>query len=181
MEHEEPEDHLEQTAEEIQAHVGPSGPVEIASRWLQLVLIDGDYAAAWRLTDPAYRAWRAREWVTANAQHPAIRARGPEQLVAALAEVDSASDGWPAFAATEIAQFRESWSNVDLETWGWASRPRPLALGYELVICTPDLVGQRIQETTLIRALQLVMHHTDSGWLFGGPQEASVLDLAAPS
>jgi hypothetical protein len=78
--------------------------------------------------------------------------------------------------ATVDAQFGflllgNAWSHVDLETWGWASRPRPIAPGYEVALFIPTAGAMRVvTEPTLVRGLPLVMHHTDYGSLFAGQQ-----------
>jgi hypothetical protein len=132
------------------------------------------------LTDPEYRRWRAETWVAANANHMSLLSRDPAALVAALAAAPSRSALWQDFADTEVRQFRAAWSRVDTEKWGWASRPRPHAPGYELVVFTPtDGVARRIEETTLIAGLQLVMHHTRDGWLVAGPIDAPAPVLKA--
>jgi hypothetical protein len=164
-------DDLEQTPEELQAHFGPAGPIQAATQFLESMLQQRDYAAAWRLMDPDFRRRRAEQWVEANAQHSMIVGRDLDQLVEELTMIESTSDLWPTFAGIELSTFVSAWSNVDLETWGWASRPRPIAPGYEVALFIPTEGTVRVvTESTLVHGLPLVMHYTECGWLFAGQQ-----------
>lgn len=170
----EPEDRGigEQSEAELQAHFGAEGPVVAATAWLEAVLGARDYAAAWRLTDPEYRASRARDWVLANASDPTIAGRDLNAIAAQLAEVDSRSSLWSAFAQTELEQFAAAWPHVDLDAWGWASRPRPYAPEFEVVLFIPtEAEVTQVKEATLVSGLQLLMHHTPGGWLMAGQPE----------
>ncbi len=44
---------------EVEAHFGPDGPVCAARQWLHLVVVAGDYRAAWALRDANHRLCRA--------------------------------------------------------------------------------------------------------------------------
>lgn len=163
----------EQSPEELQAHFGPAGPVQAATAWLEAVLRDRDYRAAWRLSDPLFRQWRAQEWVDANAHHPDLAGRDVQQLVDDLAELDSTSDVWEEFATIEVQQYRSSWQHVNLDTWGWASRPRPFSPDREIVLFIPASgVATQVTHAALVHGLPLVMLHTAEGWLLSGQSEA---------
>jgi hypothetical protein len=109
-------DDLEQTAEELEAHFGPAGPIQPATRFLEAIIQERDYAAAWRLMDPDFRRRRAEQWVEANARHPTLADRDLDELIKGLGVIASQSDLWPAFADVELSTFRNAWSHVDLET-----------------------------------------------------------------
>jgi hypothetical protein len=137
-----------------------------------LLLVEKDYAALWPLTDPVYRRWRAEAWIDGNSRHLLVQGRDRDALAADLATVGSTSYLWDGFAKKEIEQFGDAWSDVDLKMWGWLSRPRPHAPECEIVVLTPTGgVARRVEETTLLSGLQLVMHHTSEGWLVAGPLE----------
>lgn len=165
-------EYIRQTRDEVAAHLGPAGPVQAATQWLKALLAERDYRRVWQLTDSAYRRWRAETWVAANASHPLVRSQEPGEIIVELAMVPSPSPMWSAFAETELRQFATAWSDVDLATWGWASRPRPLSPGYEVVLTTPENVGGKFEHPTLVGGLQIVMHHTPDGWLAVGPLDS---------
>ena len=108
-----------------QAQMGPAGPNIIAWRWLTLILVDGDLRQAWPLTAPDLRSTLARAWVDANRDHPALAGRGSDELTQALAVVIPTDPLWPAFDETQLHEFQEVWSSVDMSTYGTASDPRP--------------------------------------------------------
>jgi hypothetical protein len=156
-----------QSQEELDAHYGPSGPVEAARRWLVRVLEDHDLAGAWPSTDAKLRLMMTQAWTWANrsglrlAPEDARRLgeelageRGPDHLL------------WSSFADTQIREFQETWGDFDPDTWSVASRPRPTIFDHELVLFT-DTAGavMTFEEPTLIFAIGVVLRRTDSGWL----------------
>jgi hypothetical protein len=105
--------------------MGPAGPNTIAWRWLTLILEAGDLRQAWPLTAPDLRSTLARAWVEANQDHPGLVGRGSDELTQALAAVIPTDPLWPAFDETQLREFQEVWSWVDMSTYGAASDPRP--------------------------------------------------------
>jgi len=57
-----------QSAEELDAHYGPKGPVAAANAWMKKVLA-GDSRSAWKRTDPTFRLVLAQSWLWANREH----------------------------------------------------------------------------------------------------------------
>jgi len=105
--------------------MGPAGPTPVAWRWLKLILEEGDLEQAWPLTAPDLRRTLTRAWVDANQTHPALAGGNPTELTEALAAAVSADPLWAAFAQTQLREFQEAWSFVDLATYGAAADPRP--------------------------------------------------------
>lgn len=114
--------------------MGPAGPNTIAWRWLTLILEDGDLRQAWPLTAPHLRRTLARAWVEANPDHPALVGRDPDELTQELAAAIPTDPLWPAFEGTQLHEFQEVWSWVDLSTYGTASDPRPAGPNEEGVV-----------------------------------------------
>jgi hypothetical protein len=158
---------VKQSQDELDAHYGPGGPVEAAKKWIWAVLHDGDLRMAWRLTDEVLRRALAEAWVMANGEHPAVREHDPGNLIEGLSRETSRHYLWNGFAETQIAQFRELWSDIDLEGWGWASKPRLISPGYERVLLV-EAGGEPIvlKKEQAMEALAFVMHEDpDRGWL----------------
>jgi hypothetical protein len=155
-----------QTQAEIDTHYGPGGPVAAARRWLTAVLTDRDLRAAWRLTDPDWRRELAEAWLAANAAHPLVARYRSATTASKLAQAHGHDPLWRAFAATQLREFTHQWGAVDLETWEWASRPRPYAPGYEIALLVEAL---DVPEERPVRALPLIMRHVPGvGWRMAG-------------
>jgi hypothetical protein len=126
----------------------------------------GDLRSAWPLTHPDLRREMAQAWVTANAKHPLLQGRDLSTLASALAEPEPREALWSSFADTQLREFREAWSNIDLDSWGWGTDPRPISPGRELALLFD--VGGRYgiqEETTLRPGLGVAVELTDDGWL----------------
>lgn len=104
--------------------MGPAGPNTIAWRWLTLILEEADLRQAWPLTAPDLRRTLTRAWVEANRHHPALVGRGSDELTEALAAVIPTDPLWRAFDETQLREFQEVWSWIDMNTYGTASDPR---------------------------------------------------------
>jgi hypothetical protein len=144
----------------------PRGPILVASRWVDAVLKDGDLASVWPLAHPDLRLKMTNAWVTANMSHLALHGRDPDHLASSLAERTPTDPLWPAFAETQIREFRQVWSDVDYDTWGWGTDPRPLSPGRELALMF-DVGGEYgvQKETAECRAIGIALEHSDAGWL----------------
>lgn len=160
--------HDEQTPEELAAHFAPGGPARVVDDWIRAVFLAGDMAAAWRLMDPIFRLVVAQAWLWANRTDLSVREASLEETASALSEVDSTHPLWPSFAATELDEFREL--ELDFESWGFASRPRPVAPDYELVylVRTGSTETVIIAEPTPVRIHPFLVHHAAGRWWMAG-------------
>jgi hypothetical protein len=158
-----------QTEEEIEAHVGPGGPVQPAREWLT-DMVAGDVAAAWPKTDPTYRLVHAQAWIWANRTHPMVEPFDRDTLAAALASSSSSHPLWPNFAQSVHEEIRERYGDFTNETYGAASRPRPVGPDFEMVKLIKVEEGTPLAFTgpTLVRGAVLLMHRTEDGWLVAG-------------
>jgi hypothetical protein len=151
-----------QEAAEIAAHYANEGPVAAAARWLRLVLRD-DRDEAWPLTDSALRMRFADAWVTANATPPLVRRYDAVDLVSALSVPVPDHDMWPAFATTQLREFSDTWSGIDWERRGWASRPRLVSPGVEIAVLVDAGGATVIEHDTIPPALGFVMCYEPDG------------------
>ena len=130
------------------------------------MLRDRDLRAAWRLTHPDLRRQLVSAWVEANKNHPHLRPRDYAELTVRLAEVDSSDPLWDGYAMTQLREFGERWSHIDLKTWGWGTDPRPLAPDRELAILV-DVEGEYgvLERDAALPGLGFVMQLTEGRWL----------------
>jgi hypothetical protein len=151
-----------------------------ATVFVHAILIDGNMAAAWTMMDESLRRTFAWDWIEANAEHPAIvnmsAVRGTSSPFTIAA--DLATDGprhalFERFAPLAIDWFRERWSAVDLNRWGWATDPRPAALDLEtLLLVDPDkaiqVQGGPMDGGYACPAVELLVRHDGDVWLIAG-------------
>lgn len=138
----------------------PDGPIPSAGAWLARVLDDADLRGAWLITAPEFRRAMVEGWLDANADHPLVAAHEPDTALAELTEDCPAHPLWDGFEATQLRHFAILWADVDLETWGWGSDPRPFGPGEEVVILFEcDDESFTVEEDTPMRGIALVMRH----------------------
>lgn len=108
-------------------------------------------------------------WVTANVKHPLLRGRDADDLASVLAEPQPTDPLWRGFADTQLRECRNTWSNIDLDSWGWGTDPRPVSPGRELAVLF-DVGGRygTLNETTELPALGVVLELTNDRWLVVG-------------
>lgn len=167
-------DEPEQTEEELRAHFGPGGPVDVVFKWMAAALDHRDYVRCWSLSDHNFRLCRAQAWIYNNQDWTEISKRDRDELAARLATTPPIEDLiWKGFAETEIDQLHDVWKDYKpTSRVGAASRPRLIAPDLELVIIVPtDGEALLFEQPTLVRSLTFIVHHTDDGW-----KVASVLD-----
>lgn len=154
--------------DELVADFGPGSPVPAAWEWLELVITDGDLAAAWLLTDPNLRLCLAQQivWETFD------RSAGEwvlDQHAWAFAQERPAHDGWPAVQAGVLAFLRATWQGAPPPAeWG-AIRPRVIDETHELVAFLPrPPEGQRLPESGEADTYLVLMALRDGRWLVAG-------------
>jgi hypothetical protein len=156
--------------DEIRAHLlAENGPVDAARVWLEALLTGGDLVAIWNACDPEFRLYLAHSWLWANRMHPNLRSIDHAATATSLAADGPGHELWEVFSEAQLNPLRGAWPWIDLENLGVATRPRPVALGYEKVILAPTLpgtVGYVLSEDTVLDpALRMLMHHVDGRWL----------------
>jgi hypothetical protein len=161
-----------QSADEIEAHFADGGPLVAARRWLTTVVTVRDLDAAWLDVDPEFRLLLARRWLWASREDGEVAAYDLDEAALGLAEEYPVHDLWPAFSETILDDLGSSWPLLDLDSLAAASRPRPIAIGYELVVLAaagPQGSIVNLEEPTpLEETLELLMHHADDRWLVSG-------------
>lgn len=154
------------SADELDAHFGPDGPVAAARCWLELVLARRDLEEAWSLTDPTFRRRLAEAWTdAADAMAPPGADR--MQVVEELAREPVAPTApWRAFADDQLRAFARLCRFVDLTGSGWASRPSAESPGYELIVLADHGEDLVLEEPASLPAFGMLMHHHPArGWL----------------
>jgi hypothetical protein len=166
---------VEQTDDEIRVHLlAADGPVQAGLGWLAVLLTERDPAGAWRGCDSNFRLFLAQSWLWANREDPGIASLDRDETAAALALEAPAHHLWDVFAEVQVDGLRGLWPWIDLANLGVASRPRVIAIEYELVILAPTPPGQLgylIPEGTTVvidPGMRMVMHHVDGRWLVAG-------------
>ena len=159
-----------QTPEELDAHFGPEGPVAVAQRFFEALYRAQSLRAAYEFMTPELRRDRTDAWVELNAAHPELAVLDCEALAERLAEPEPDDPLWPGFETSSLQDFVAAYSFVDLDSYGYASRPRPIGVDQELVLLvrgnrnTPKVFDR----PTLISGAQFVLEHRGGRWLVAG-------------
>jgi hypothetical protein len=160
------------------------GPLGAASNWVNAILRDGSLKAAWPLTDEDMREDLAASWVAVNRRHPLLLDEDPEAIAEDLATLEPTRPLlWDGFELSQVAFLRDQMAAVDLDTWCWATDPRPLGVDLEgalFIDAGPlDEVGRPLEPLRPGEhpALAFVMQYVDSSWLVSA---VSVPEAPAP-
>lgn len=159
-----------QTSEELDVHFGPDGPVAVAQRFFEALYRDRNLRAAYKVMTPELRRDRTDAWVELNSAHPELAMLDREALAERLAEPEPNDPLWPAFEASSLQDFVAAYSSIDLDAYGYASRPRPIGVDQELVLLVkgdPN-TPRTFDRPTLISGAQFVVEHRDGRWLVAG-------------
>jgi len=159
-----------QTPEELEAHFDPAGPVAVAQRFFDALYRVRSLRAAYGEMTPELRRDRTDAWVDLNAAHPGLRGLDRAALAERLAEPDPDDPLWPAFEESSLQDFAAAYSSIDIDAYGYASRPRPIGVDQELVLLVK---GHRdaprvFDRPTLISGAKFVLEHRDGRWLVAG-------------
>jgi hypothetical protein len=165
-------DHDWQSADEVEAHFADGGPLVAARRWLTTVLTARDLDTAWLAVDPDLRLVLAQRWLWTNRADVDLPVDELEEVASELTVDFPTHELWPSFGETILDDLGSSWPWLDLDTLGAASRPRMVAIDYELVLLAPSEAGASIVDLGETNApeetLELLMHHVDDQWLVAG-------------
>ena len=167
-----------QTQAELEAQYGPDSPVVAAQGFFEALRWDENLDAAYPFMTPELRRDRTDVWVEGNSGHPALAGLDLEEVAEGLAELDSDHALWPAFEKSSVESFIETYSFIDPDSYGFASRPRPTGVDQELVILVKgDPSKLTFDQPTLISGAQFIMERHGDRWLVGafsrafGPSE----------
>lgn len=158
-----------QSPEELQAFFAEGGPADTANRWLQTVIIEGDLRSAWADTTTSLRRLLVDAWLKANREHPLLVERDlGADLESLSGDSPFSHDLWEPFVATQVREFRETWSDFAErpDDFGTASRPRPVPPDGELIMLL-NTHGEALQfsTTTLVSdALCVLLRHEGESW-----------------
>lgn len=148
------------------------GPLGAASEWVNAVMRAGSLSLAWQFTDSDMRKDLATAWVAANRDDPLLAGKDRDAIVEDLASLKPKRLlPWHAFDVSEIAFLRREFADVDIDTWCWATDPRPLGLDLEAALFIDagplDSAGQPLEPLAPGErpALAFVMHYVDGSWL----------------
>lgn len=163
-------DYEPQTPEELDAHFGPEGPVAVAQSFFEALYRARSLRAAYGVMTSELRRDRTDAWVELNAAHPELAMLDREALAERLAEPEPDDPLWPAFEASSLQDFAAAYSFIDLDSYGYASRPRPIGVDQEVVLL---VMGDRntprvFDRPTLISGAQFVLEHRGGRWLVAG-------------
>lgn len=163
------EDH--QSPEEIESQYRPEGPVIAAQDFLTLLVEQEDLRAAWPLVDPALRLALVQSWLWANRYHPYAMGCDRDEVAEALSQEDPDHELWDDFEEIQLDVFLENpvWASYASETFGAASRPRPVGPDMEIVLFM-DTGGEAIviEKPTFVEGIQLLMRYDASRWRVRG-------------
>jgi hypothetical protein len=159
-----------QTEEELAAHFGPEGPVLPVAEWLRCLLERDDLEAAWPLTTHNFRLVMAQAFLWANRAHPGVAGHDLDDAASELAGLSFDHDLWSSFEHTQLVEFHGAFDQFFSAHYGVASRPRPVAIGYEIVkfVKTEDDQPLVVTEPTFVEAHVFLMQSTGEGWLVAG-------------
>jgi hypothetical protein len=168
-----------QSTSEIEAHFDDEGPIMAARRWLTTVRTLEDIDAAWPEIDAELRLDLVQRWLWAQ---PALALHDPQASAFELAAEYPDHALWPELSAALLADLRGRWPWLELASLAAAGRPRPVAIGYELVVLAPSEEGRPIVSVDGLPepSLQLLMHHADARWLVAGLGSAELPRPAWP-
>lgn len=146
----------------------PSGPIETAAAWMNAVLRDRSLSRAWPITAQDLRQDMVATWVEANRSNWMLANEDPEAVIEDLAsDHPERQNLWRLFDTVGTIELRALWPNVDLDTWGWATDPRPLALDLEAVLLLdagPLDENNRPLTPGPHPAIAFLMHYADNVW-----------------
>jgi len=113
---------------------GPAGPVAATRRWITAVMHEGDWEAAWLLTDDLLRLAHAQAWLWPKRMSPDLAGDDLDELAAELCERGPDHPLWEEFAEMALYTYQQTWQDFDLSRWAVAGRPRPVAPDLEVVL-----------------------------------------------
>ncbi|MDQ3575952.1 MAG: hypothetical protein M3404_13725 [Actinomycetota bacterium] len=139
---------------------------QAARRWISAVMHQGDWDAAWQLTDAPFRLAQVQAWLWPQRGRPDLVSENLDDLATSMCEEGPAHPLWEHFAAVAVETYHHTWQEFDLSRWAVAGLPRPMAPDYEVVVYSRAEEAIIPTNETLYVARPFLMHFTPSdGWL----------------
>jgi hypothetical protein len=141
----------------------PSRTIEVARRWLTLILVDHDLSAAWPWTAPEYRLALIQAIIFLNENDPMLLGYERDVLARGLAEAGPDHPLWASFAGLLTEEFSAILGPIDAGALD-AGSAEPVGDNYELVLFwANDAVGA---DDLYARGVLVTMR--DEQWLVAG-------------
>jgi hypothetical protein len=153
------------TPDELEARLGPEGPVGAAIAWFEHVFRRNDLLAAWPLTDPQLRRYWVQYvlWILRDQ----LEGWDLEEVAGELVVDAPAHPYWPHFAHLQNTWLHEQLTRLNFEDgYAIAGPPRLIPPAYEVIdfLVDPDEAEIRRQDGLPVETLTVLMHSTPPGW-----------------
>ena len=145
---------------------GPQDPVEAATGWLRLILVDRDVPAAWQLTAPNFRLALVQAIFFLNEQAPALAGYERDEVAPQLAIASPNHPLWTSFADLLTEEFFVDLGEMDVESLE-AATSTPVDPGFELVLLPQRGSSDAMEPPEMQMHGVLVEFHGDR-WLVAG-------------
>ncbi|MGH9149520.1 MAG: hypothetical protein ACRD0D_14890 [Acidimicrobiales bacterium] len=143
----------------------PGGPVSAAERWVEAVMEERDWGAAWKLTDPVLRKAQAQAWLWANRGDPEVEGEDLDELVETLCHDEPWHPLWDAFAEAELDAHQRAWVEFDLDRWQVLERPEVIGPDLEVVVFVRHASSPLLAtDPSLVVARPFLMRFVGTGW-----------------
>jgi hypothetical protein len=140
--------------------------IEAATRWLRLLLVDRDIAAAWQLTAPNYRLALVQAIIFLNEQAPAIAGYERDGLARQLATPRPDHPLWTSFSNLLAEEFIVDLGELDVENVG-AATSTSIAPNYDLVLL-PQRGPSDPNELPELQVHGVLVEFRDDRWVVAG-------------
>jgi hypothetical protein len=143
----------------------PGSSIQAAQEWLNLILIDHDIPAAWRLTAADFRLALVQAIIFLNERDPLLVGYERDELAGELAVADPDHPLWTSFANLLAEEFSVDLGAINPEDVT-AAAARPIATGLELVII-PHGNGDPMEPSEM-QAHGVLVKFEDGRWAVAG-------------
>lgn len=144
---------------------GRERPGRVARRWISAVMQEGDWDAAWLLTDHPFRLAQVQAWLWPQRGEADLVSESLDDVAASMCDEGPAHPLWEEFAEVVIETYHQTWQEFDLGRWAVAGRSRLMGPDYEVVVYSREEEAIIATAETLYVARPFLMHLTEAGWL----------------
>lgn len=137
----------------------------VARRWITAVMKEGDWAAAWSLTDAPFRLAQVQAWLWPQRGEPELVSESLDDVAASMCEEGPAHPLWEDFAAVALETYERTWQEFDLGRWSVVGPPRPVSPEYEVLVYSRQEEAIIETDETLYVARPFLMHLIEGRWL----------------
>lgn len=141
------------------------GPAAISRRWIEAVMEDADWEAAWSLSDPVLRLAHVQAWLWPLRAEEGIEADDLEDLAAELCAEGPVHPLWDEFATAAVGTYHRTWQEFDLSRWTVRGSASPVAPDLEVVVYVRRAEAPIVTTEDLLVARPFLMRFTPDGWL----------------